>query len=148
MKSAKQIGREYDFRKAEIGKYAKRYAVGTRVVLLDPDVAMSGRDATLRMQAMTITLQAEKELVVPASVRRQAGIKSGDRVKFDVSAGMVIISPASRPTYKATKAELGAIRKGEAAIAQGEHVSLTEFLNDLDRPRRKTGAKTARKVSR
>ena len=31
--------KEYDFRNAEVGKYAKRYAVGTNVVLLDPDIA-------------------------------------------------------------------------------------------------------------
>jgi hypothetical protein len=31
--------KEYDFTNAEVGKYAKRYAGGTNVVLLDPDVA-------------------------------------------------------------------------------------------------------------
>ena len=30
---------EYDFSKGERGKYAKRYAEGTNVVVLDPDVA-------------------------------------------------------------------------------------------------------------
>ena len=30
---------EYDFSKGVRGKYAKRYAEGTNVVLLDPDVA-------------------------------------------------------------------------------------------------------------
>lgn len=30
---------EYDFRGGERGKYAKRYAEGTNVVVLDPDVA-------------------------------------------------------------------------------------------------------------
>jgi hypothetical protein len=30
---------EYDFSRGERGKYAKRYAEGTNVVLLDPDVA-------------------------------------------------------------------------------------------------------------
>jgi len=30
---------EYDFSNAQIGKYAKRYAAGTNVVVLDPDVA-------------------------------------------------------------------------------------------------------------
>jgi AbrB family looped-hinge helix DNA binding protein len=33
------------------------------------------------------------------------------------------ITAAPRPTYKPTKAELAAIRKGEAAIARGEYVS-------------------------
>ncbi len=30
---------EYDFRKGVRGKFAKRYAIGTNVVVLDPDVA-------------------------------------------------------------------------------------------------------------
>ena len=30
---------EYDFRDAVVGKYARRYAEGTNMVLLDPDVA-------------------------------------------------------------------------------------------------------------
>ncbi len=30
---------EYDFRRGERGKYAARYAEGTNVVVLDPDVA-------------------------------------------------------------------------------------------------------------
>jgi len=30
------------------------------------------------------------------------------------------------------KSELAAIRKGEAAIARGEHVSLNDFLHGLD----------------
>ena len=30
---------EYDFSNAEIGRYAKRYAEGTNVVVLEPDVA-------------------------------------------------------------------------------------------------------------
>lgn len=36
---------EYDFSKAEIGKYAKRYAEGTNVVVLDPDVAAEFKTA-------------------------------------------------------------------------------------------------------
>jgi hypothetical protein len=31
--------KEYDFRDAEVGKYAERYAAGTNLVLLDPDIA-------------------------------------------------------------------------------------------------------------
>ena len=30
---------EYDFRRGVRGKYAKRYAAGTNVVVIDPDVA-------------------------------------------------------------------------------------------------------------
>ena len=97
---------------------------------------------------MTTTVKSEAELVVPASVQRQAGIKRGDRVKFQVSHRTITITAVPSPTYKPTKAELSAIRKGEAEIARGEFVTLRELLHDMDRRRRKGGTKTARKVSR
>lgn len=39
MKNDQDMLEEYDFSKGERGKYAKRYAEGTNVVVLDPDVA-------------------------------------------------------------------------------------------------------------
>lgn len=96
---------------------------------------------------MTITLKERSQLVVPPSIQRQAGIKSGDRLQFQVSPRTITIT-ASEPTYKPTKSEWAAIRRGEAAIARGESVSLTEFLNGLENRRRKAGAKTSRKVFR
>jgi hypothetical protein len=33
------MGNEYDFSQGERGKYARRYAQGTNVVVLEPDVA-------------------------------------------------------------------------------------------------------------
>ena len=96
---------------------------------------------------MTITFKERTPLLVPLRVQRQAGIKRGDRLTFRVSPRTVTIR-AEAPTYKPTKAELSAIRKGEAAIARGEYVSLSDFLHELDRRRRKTGAEAIRKVSR
>jgi hypothetical protein len=58
-----------------------------------------------------------------------------------------VVAPKER-TYKPTKAELAAIRKGEAAFARGEFVTLAEFLHEMDSNRRGSGAKTGRKVSR
>jgi bifunctional DNA-binding transcriptional regulator/antitoxin component of YhaV-PrlF toxin-antitoxin module len=97
---------------------------------------------------MTTIVKDENTLVVPPGLQRRAGIKSGDRVVFTVAPRTITITAAPTRTYKPTKGELAAISKGEAAIARGEYVSLTEFLHDPDRPRRKSGAKTARKVSR
>jgi hypothetical protein len=37
--SRKQIRNEYDFSQGERGKYARRYAQGTNVIVLEPDVA-------------------------------------------------------------------------------------------------------------
>ncbi len=37
--SPRQMREEYDFSQGERGKYARRYAQGTNVVVLEPDVA-------------------------------------------------------------------------------------------------------------
>jgi AbrB family looped-hinge helix DNA binding protein len=42
---------------------------------------------------MTVTVTNKTGLVVPPSVRRQAGIKAGDRVEFKVSGGVIAIFP-------------------------------------------------------
>jgi len=96
---------------------------------------------------MTVTVKTNTGVVVPPSVQRQAGIKVGDRLEFKVSSGRITITPAAKPLYKPTKSELAAIRRGEAAIARGEYVSLRDFLHGLDRHRRKAGTKTSRKIS-
>lgn len=43
---------EYDFSNAEIGKYAKQYAEGTNIVVLDPDVAKVFADSAAVNQAL------------------------------------------------------------------------------------------------
>ena len=97
---------------------------------------------------MTVTVKSKTSLVVPPNVQRQAGIKNGDQVEFTASSGAITIAPAKPANYKPTKFEMAAIRNGQAAIARGDSVSLTEFLHGLDRNRRKAGTKTNRKVSR
>ena len=64
--------------------------------------------------------------------------------------GVLLLAPPSvfMTTYKPTKAELAAIRKGEAEIARGEYVTLTDLLNDLDPSCGKSGTKAVRKASR
>jgi AbrB family looped-hinge helix DNA binding protein len=42
---------------------------------------------------MTITVKNKADLVVPASVRRRAGLKPGDRVEFLVSGRVINIVP-------------------------------------------------------
>jgi bifunctional DNA-binding transcriptional regulator/antitoxin component of YhaV-PrlF toxin-antitoxin module len=42
---------------------------------------------------MTITVKDKTDLVVPPSVQRRAGIKTGDRVEFKVSGGIINIIP-------------------------------------------------------
>jgi hypothetical protein len=97
---------------------------------------------------MTTIAKAETVLVVPPDVQRKAGIKAGDRLKFSVARNTITISVVGASTYKPTKAELAGIRKGEAEVARGDYVTLTDLIHDLDGNRRKGRAKTDRKVSR
>jgi bifunctional DNA-binding transcriptional regulator/antitoxin component of YhaV-PrlF toxin-antitoxin module len=97
---------------------------------------------------MTVTVKNKTGLVVPPSVQRQAGIRTGDRLQFRVSARTITITAVDASLYKPTRSELAAIRKGEAALARGQHVSLTDFVHDLDTHRRKAGTKAGRKISR
>jgi bifunctional DNA-binding transcriptional regulator/antitoxin component of YhaV-PrlF toxin-antitoxin module len=96
---------------------------------------------------VTTIVKNKAEVVVPRSIRRQAGIKAGDQLEFRASSRRITIT-ARQPAYGPTKAEATAIRKGEAEIARGEFVTLNDLLHDLDNPRRKGGAEAARKSSR
>src|SRR6266567_8910128 len=42
---------------------------------------------------MTITVRSKTELVVPRSIRRRAGLKTGDKLEFKVSGGVIHIIP-------------------------------------------------------
>jgi bifunctional DNA-binding transcriptional regulator/antitoxin component of YhaV-PrlF toxin-antitoxin module len=42
---------------------------------------------------MTVTVKSKEELVVPRAIRRKAGIRVGQRVKFKVSSGIISIIP-------------------------------------------------------
>ena len=72
---------------------------------------------------MQITVKEKSGLFVPPSVQRQAGIRSGDRLEFKVSPRAITITAVDPPAYKPTKAEMAAIRKGEAEITRGEYVT-------------------------
>lgn len=48
---------EYDFRAGVRGKYAKRYAEGTNVVVLDPDVAAVFPDAQTVNEALRVLVR-------------------------------------------------------------------------------------------
>ena len=87
------------------------------------------------------------EVVVPRSVRRKAGIKAGDQLEFKASSRSIIIT-AVESVYKPTKIEAAAIRNGEAEIARGEVITLSDLLHDMDNSRRKSGTKATHKNSR
>jgi hypothetical protein len=54
---------EYDFRGAVRGKYAARYAEGTNVVLLDPDVAAAFPDSAAVNSALRALLDIARRQV-------------------------------------------------------------------------------------
>ena len=72
----------YDFSGGVRGKYAKRYAEGTNVVVLDPDVANVFKDAesvneTLRAVARIIDLQSHKARTGSRTSRSRRRPKAG-----------------------------------------------------------------------
>jgi hypothetical protein len=52
---------EYDFSKGVRGKYAKRYAEGTNVVLLDPDVVAEFPDSASVNKALRSIIAARRK---------------------------------------------------------------------------------------
>lgn len=40
------------------------------------------------------------QVVIPASLRRRLGIKSGDKLKAEVKNGDIVLSPQRRPMFK------------------------------------------------
>ena len=99
---------------------------------------------------MTVVVKSKDELVVPRSVRRQAGIKSGDGVEFKVSGGIINIVP-ELPTAddeytpaqrRAIDARLAEARKGPyygPFTTAGEAIA---FLGKEIRNRKRAARKT------
>jgi bifunctional DNA-binding transcriptional regulator/antitoxin component of YhaV-PrlF toxin-antitoxin module len=88
---------------------------------------------------MTIVVNNKTGLVVPPSVRRQAGIKNGERVEFRVSGGVINIvprlpsaaaecTPAQRRIIDRDLAKGLAVRRGRV---QGPFASHEEFTASL-----------------
>jgi hypothetical protein len=59
---------EYDFSKGVRGKYAKRYAEGTNIVVLSPDVAQVFHDSESVNEALRVLVKVARQKVkkVPA----------------------------------------------------------------------------------
>ncbi len=56
-----EILNEYDFSKGVRGKYAKRYAAGTNVVVLSPDVAEVFPDSESVNEALRVLLKIARQ---------------------------------------------------------------------------------------
>jgi len=64
---------EIDFRGGERGRYAKRFAQGTNLVLLAPDVAEVFSDSDSVNAALRIVLRASARATPPRRNKRRAG---------------------------------------------------------------------------
>lgn len=85
---------------------------------------------------MTVVVTSKSDLVVPKSVRRKAGIKSGDRVEFMVSGRVIMIRPEPAPAEETFTAEdTAAIEMARREMRQGKYITLTELEHDLARSR-------------
>jgi bifunctional DNA-binding transcriptional regulator/antitoxin component of YhaV-PrlF toxin-antitoxin module len=106
----------------------------------------------------TITVKTESDLVVPRSVRRQAGIKTGDRVEFKVSGVVINIIPklpSADDDYTPSQRRVidARLAKAEADVKKGRvygpfetHKAMIDFLhNEVKKRKTKRKAKTAPK---
>lgn len=69
------------------------------------------------MSSLTITVRSKVGLLVPPSVRRQAGIKAGDRIEFKASRGMITI--VSKPSSADDEYSQSQRRMVDREIAKG-----------------------------
>ena len=102
---------------------------------------------------MTVTLKSKSPLTVPDQVRRRAGLKSGDKVEFKVSGGVITIlpkcpsaddeyTPEQRRIIDAQLAEgLADIKAGRV---HGPFPTYKEFIASLHKEARKLSGKTKR----
>jgi AbrB family looped-hinge helix DNA binding protein len=104
---------------------------------------------------MTVIVKSKTPIVVPASVRRRAGLKSGDRLEFRVSGGVITIlpkplddeeTPAQREAIDRALAEgLDDIKHGRL---QGPFSSHKEFIASLHQEARKLSEKKPKRPVR
>jgi bifunctional DNA-binding transcriptional regulator/antitoxin component of YhaV-PrlF toxin-antitoxin module len=69
---------------------------------------------------MTVTVKSKMPIVVPPSVRRLAGFKSGNKLEFKVSGGIVSIFPKRDSGDTLTPEEAKIVRRGEAQLRRGD----------------------------
>jgi AbrB family looped-hinge helix DNA binding protein len=92
---------------------------------------------------MTVLVTSKHDLVVPKSVRRKAGIQSGDRVEFTVSGSVINIVPKlPYAEDTVTSEETAQILQARRQMREGKYVTLAHLEHELahKRPprRRKT----------
>lgn len=84
-------------------------------------------------KVMTVTLKPKSEITVPPSIRRKAGLKTGDRLAFKVSGRTITIVPERVSAPELTALESRLVRRGEAQLKRGESKSWRAVKHDLAR---------------
>lgn len=103
---------------------------------------------------MTVTVKNKTPLVVPSSVRRQAGLKSGQKIEFKVSGGVISIYP--KPSIaddeytpeqrRIVDAQLaGGLADIEAGRVHGPFVTHKEFIASLHEEAKKLNRKKTKR---
>jgi hypothetical protein len=59
-----------------------------------PKLKLKAKSYFERIPLMTVTVKNKTPLVVPPSARRQAGLKSGQKIEFKVVGGAASLMPA------------------------------------------------------
>jgi AbrB family looped-hinge helix DNA binding protein len=93
---------------------------------------------------MTIFITPKTELVVPKSVRRKAGIKTGDQVEFTVTGRVISIIPklpCADDTF--TPEQESQIEKARREMRAGKFVTLAQLEHELANKRPSRRRKTA-----
>jgi AbrB family looped-hinge helix DNA binding protein len=85
---------------------------------------------------MTVTLKTKSEIIVPKSIRRQAGIRPGDRLEFTVSGSVINIRPRLSPDETQDECEIrdprirAAIRASHEEFVAGKTRPAKDFFRD------------------
>lgn len=103
---------------------------------------------------MTVTVKNKTPLVVPTSVRRQAGLKSGPQIEFKVVGGVISILPklpAADPEYtpeqrRIVDAQLAeGLADRKAGRVHGPFSTHKEFIASLHKEAKKLNRKKAKR---
>jgi bifunctional DNA-binding transcriptional regulator/antitoxin component of YhaV-PrlF toxin-antitoxin module len=101
---------------------------------------------------MTVTVKSKTPLVVPPSIRRKAGLKSGQEIEFQVVGGVISIrprlphdeyTPEQRRIVDAELAE--GLADAKAGRVRGPFSTHKEFIASLHKEARKLNRKKAKR---
>ena len=86
-----------------------------------------------------------RQVVIPKRFCDDLGLREGDFVEVQTSNGAVVIRPKKLvdPDDILNPSQARTVRKGEAELRRGEHITLAQVRHELGRPIIKNRRKTA-----